>query len=304
MRENTADLAHSIRSEHGEGPVWDDRRACLYWVDISGRAVHRFDPSSGRDVAVHVDQRVGAVALRTDGTLLVAAERGLAVLDPDEVPVAAPGSPDGPVLLDMAVAIEADRPDMRANDGAVDPAGRYWIGTMALDARAGAGTLYRVDTDRSVHPQLTGLSVSNGIAWAPDGTQAWFVDSPTQRVDELVVDPDNGDVVERRPAIDLSGVPGVPDGMTIDAEGGLWIAMYGGWQVRRYGPDGEVDRVVRLPTAKPTSCALGGNDLDEVWITTTTEDLDGDELDAQPEAGSLFTCLADVPGVPARRSAV
>lgn len=303
MRETTADLAMSIRSEHGEGPVWDDRRRCLFWVDISGRAVHRFDPVAGRDVAVGVDQQVGAVALRSDGTLLVAVERGLAVLDPDRV-LGEGERPTGPVPLDMVVDIERDRPDTRANDGAVDPAGRYWIGTMALDAREGAGTLYRVDADRTVHPQLTGLSVSNGLAWDPAGNRAWFIDSAAQRVDELVVDPHGGDVVDRRPAIDLSGVPGVPDGMTIDAEGGLWIAMYGGWQVRRYGPDGEPDRVVRLPVAKPTSCALGGADLDQVWITTTIEHMDDEELEAQPEAGSLFTCSADVPGVPARRTAV
>ncbi len=299
MRETTADVGLAVDAEHGEGPVWDVDRQRLHWVDIVGRAVHTFDPSDGVDVCRRLDQQVGAVGLRDDGSLLVAAERGLGVLDPDD-PVDDPARPH---LLAITVPLEADRPDTRANDGACDPHGRYWIGTMAHDDHPGAGTLYRVDRDGSVHPQLGDLTVSNGLAWAPDGATAWFIDSADGRVDRLVVDPDSGDLRERRPFLDLSDAPGDPDGMTIDAEGGLWIAMWGGWQVRRHAPDGRLDIVVSLPVSHPTSCALGGPALDQLWITSSPRDLDEAGRREQPSSGSVFTCAVDVPGVPEPRVA-
>lgn len=300
VRELDVEVALAEPAEHGEGPIWDVDRGVLHWVDILAGGVHTFDPASGRDVVRTLDQQVGAIALRDDGSLLVAAERGLGVLDPDD-----PGPVDArTTVLDVVVPIEPGRPDLRANDGAADPHGRYWIGTMAHDDRVGAGTLYRVDEDGSVHPQLTDLTVSNGLAWAPDGATAWFIDSPTRRVDRLLVDPDTGDLLERRPWLDLSDAPGVPDGMTIDAEGGLWIALWGGREVRRHDPDGRLDVVVAVPCDHPTSCALGGPDLDRLFVTSSRRDLDDAARREQPHAGALFTREVDVPGVPCDRAAV
>ncbi len=299
MHEDRARLALEVHPEHGEGPLWDDRRQRLFWVDVTGGAVHVLDPATGDDVEIRVDQQVGAVALREDGSLVVAGERGLAVLDPDAHPGSAAG--EGPVVLDVVVPLESDDDATRCNDGTVDPHGRFWIGTMAHDHRPAAGTLYRVDADRSIHRQVSGLTISNGIAWSPDGSTAWFIDSASGWVDVLTVDPGSGDVQRRRPAIDLHAGPGVPDGMTIDAEGGRWVAMYGGWQVRRHGPDGHLDTVITLPVAQPTSCALGGPDLDELFITTTPENMDAATLAEQPLSGSLFRCTVDVPGLPPDR---
>lgn len=299
MQEDRAELVLEVHPQHGEGPVWDERRQRLFWVDIAGRAVHVHDPTTGDDVEIRVDQQVGAVALREGGTLLVAAERGLAVLDPGSTRGTAPD--DDPIVLDIVVPLESDKAATRCNDGAVDPHGRFWIGTMAHDHRPATGALYRVDADRSVHRQLSGLTISNGMAWSRDGATAWFIDSTSGWVDMLAVDPDTGDVQGRRPAIDLHRGPGVPDGMTIDAEGGRWVAMYGGWQVRRHGPDGALDAVVTLPVAQPTSCVLGGPDLDELFITTSPENMDAETLAEQPLSGSLFRCTVDVPGLPPDR---
>ncbi|MBA3367585.1 MAG: SMP-30/gluconolactonase/LRE family protein, partial [Geodermatophilaceae bacterium] len=204
--------AHAVT---GEGPVWDVDAGQLIWVDIPSGEIHRFDPADGTDRVTHVGQPVGAVALREGGGLLLAVRDGFTAM--------AGGSDEVEDLrLTMIAAVEADRPENRMNDGKVDPAGRFWAGTMALDSAPGAGTLYRLDTDRSVHPTLTGLTISNGIDWSPDATTMYFIDSTPGTVTAYDYDQHSGSISQPRTVIEIPPEDGLPDGMTVHAEGCLW----------------------------------------------------------------------------------
>jgi len=259
--------------------VWDGGRGGLWWVDIPRGEVHFLDPSTGRDQRWEVRQPVGTVALTRQGDVLLAMRDGLTVAGGDlaQTPVrwTLPGEPDG----------------NRPNDGRVDSRGRFWIGTMALDKHAGAGSLYR--TDLSSNPPeivrvLEGVSISNGIDWSPDDDLMYYADSPTGRVDVFDWDPKAGTVSRRRPFVMVAAGDGVPDGLCVDADGYVWIALWGGAAVRRYRPDGALDREVRLPVSQVTSCAFGGQHLDELFITTAAGGLTEEQLAAQPMAGAIF----------------
>jgi sugar lactone lactonase YvrE len=205
--------------------------------------------------------------------------------------------PSGVNLRPLA-AVEADRPGTRFNDGKCDPAGRFWAGTMAYDETPGAGTLYRLDPDGRVEPMLAAVTISNGLAWSLDGRTLYYVDSPTRRVDAFDHDPAGGMLTNRRPFVELGpGEPGVPDGITIDAEGHLWVAFWDGWAVHRYQPDGTLDAVVPDPVARPTSCAFGGVDLADLYVTSASIGLSPAELAEQPHAGGIFRARPGVPGL-------
>lgn len=281
-----ADVAVHTHPEHGEGPAWDDRDGSLLWVDIPGRSVHRHHPRDGTDVVVTLDHQVSAAVPRARGGLLLAVEDGLAYLGDGEA-------------LDLFAPVEADDPSVRFNDAKCDPAGRFWAGTMAFEATEGAGRLYRLQPDGSVEQVLDRLTVSNGMAWTSDRRTMYFIDSPTAGIDAFDYDLDTGTIRNRRQAIDLAeSRPAVPDGMTIDAEDCVWVAMFGAGQVRRYIPDGRLDRVVPLPLSNPTSCVFGGADLAELYITTSTWHLSDEERAGQPLAGAVFCCRPGVAGTP------
>jgi sugar lactone lactonase YvrE len=178
-------------------------------------------------------------------------------------------------------------PTVRMNDGACDAQGRFFCGSMAYDAATGRGSLYRLDPDLSTHRVHSGITISNGIDWAPDGACAYYVDSATQRID--ICSPD---LAERRPFVQISEPTGTPDGLTVDAEDGVWVALWGGFAVHRYSPDGELDQVIALPVAQVSSCAFGGADLSTLFITTSAEGLGVPE----PAAGSLFAIEPGVQG--------
>jgi sugar lactone lactonase YvrE len=259
--------------------VWDERNGCLYLVDIVGGDVHRFDPRTGdASTVAHVDGTVGAVALTTAGSLLLAAGTQLVL--------------DGSVVAEME-----DADGVRFNDGAVDAAGRFWIGTMALDESPGGGTLYRVDGDE-LTPALSPVSISNGIDWSLDGTQMYYVDSTAQRIDVFAFDAATGSISDRRAFAEIDPVDGTPDGLTVDAEGHVWLALWDGWALRRYRPDGTLERIVDLPVSRVTSCAFGGDDLGDLYVTSASTDLSDAELRAQPHAGSLFVFRPGVSGRP------
>lgn len=271
----------------GEGPWWDARTAALLWVDVDARVVQRLDPASGRTVTRSVDQKVGAVVARAAGGLALALEDGVWVTDTDLGP-------------DRRLApIEPDDPRARLNDAACDRAGRLWVGSMAHDFRAGAGSLYRVEPDGSVERVITGVSISNGIDWSPDDRRMYFIDSATRRIDVLDYDLATGRATGRRPLIELPGDAGLPDGLTVDAEGSLWVATWDGWSIRRYSPMGALDRIVRMPVARPTSCAFGGPDLADMYVTSARGGLSTSELAAQPLAGALFVVRPGVRGLKA-----
>jgi sugar lactone lactonase YvrE len=179
------------------------------------------------------------------------------------------------------------------NDGACDPQGRFWCGSMAYDQREGGGSLYRVETDGSFATALSDVTISNGLDWSDDGATVFYVDTPTGRIDNFTFDPATGGLGERRTFVEIDPGVGRPDGLTIDAEGGVWVALWEGGAVRRYAPDGALDAVVSLPCGQVTACTFGGDDLDELFITTSREGL---PPGADPAGGALFRCRPAVRG--------
>lgn len=259
----------------GEGPVWDPRSSTLRWVDIERGEVHRFDPATGTDTFFEVGAMVGCVAVRAAGGLVLGAADGLYTCRDD----------GGQLTLLHKVDC-----DGRFNDGKADPWGRFWAGTMVRED--GTGALYRLDPDHSLHTMVTGVSVSNGLGWSPDGTIMYYTDTRTGGVDAFDHDPSSGTLSGRRRLITEDR--GWPDGLTVDADGCLWVALWDGWGVRRYAPDGRLLTTVEVPAQRVTSCTLAGTTL---YITTARVGLE--DFGDQPSAGSLFAHDAGVAGLPA-----
>lgn len=287
MTHPAVELVLDARADLGEGPRWDAARQRLLWVDIMRGRVHAFAPSTGACRYVAVGRPVGALAGARDGSLMLAVAGGFARLDLDSE------------TFEMQAAAEADRPQNRMNDGACDGAGRFWAGTMALDEGPGAGALYRLDPDLTVHTMLTGVSISNGLDWSLDGRRMYYVDSPTRRIDVFDFELATGSIANRRTFVDVPADAGVPDGLTLDAEGFVWLALWGGAALRRYAPDGTLERVVPLPVTHPTSCAFGGAGLDELYVTSARRPLSAEEKARQPQAGGVFRLRPGVVGRPA-----
>jgi sugar lactone lactonase YvrE len=281
------ECALDAKAELGEGPVWDPDAACLYFVDIERGVVHRYDPATGGSRSFQAGAMVGAVALTGAGDLDLAVRDGFARLDPRSGGVRA------------LAAVDADRPDLRMNDGKCDPAGRFWAGTMAIDERPGAGALYRLDPDGRVHLMLTDVSISNGLDWSDDGRLMYYVDTPTRSIDVFDFDTATGAIANRRSLARVPHGAGWPDGLTLDADGGIWVALWGGGAVRRYTQDGTLDLVVNVPVTYPTSCAFGGPDLGDLYVTTAATALTPEERRHEPLAGGLFRSR---PGVHGRRA--
>jgi sugar lactone lactonase YvrE len=274
--------AAAAPSELGESPVWDAARGELHWVDIDRGLVHR--RGAGRpDVTLDVGQPVGCAVPRAKGGLALALRDGFAVLPPGE---------DGPARL--VAPVEAERPSTRMNDGACDARGRFFAGTMSLAGDTRSGALYRLDPDLSVTRVLPGVSVSNGIGWSPDGALLYHVDSPRGRVDVYDFDSARGTLAGRRAVIPVAPDRGVPDGLTVDAEGGVWVALFGGAAVHRYAPEGTLEEVLELPVSSVTSCTFGDADLATLYVTTATRG-----AAHEPLAGALFACRPGVAGLAA-----
>ena len=278
------ELALDIRAELGEGPLWDDRRQRLLFVDIMRGHVHEFDPAAGTDRIVEFPWPIGAVALHEDGGWVLAAANGFYSANP------ATGE------TRLIAEVEADRPDNRMNDGYVDARGRFWAGTMNMNKVRHEGTLYRLDADGTVTPMVTGVSTSNGIDWSPDNRTAYYVDTPTGRIDTFDFDLTSGVLGHRRPFVEIASDDGSPDGLIVDAEGFVWVCLWKGAAVRRYSPDGRLDTVIPMPVAKVTKCAFGGPNLDELFITTAWTGLSEAERTQQPLAGGLFRVRPGVRG--------
>ena len=266
-------------AEHGEGPVWHPSFDGVRWVDMQAGDI--LELAGTEDVRrTHVGTVAACFRPRRDGGIVLADQRGF-------------------VLLDEAMQVERrlpevwDDPGIRMNEGAADPAGNFWAGSMAYDQTPGAGALYRLAPDLSVEKVLDGVTVSNGFGFSPDGMRAYYVDTPTRKID--VFDHRDGTLSGRRTALRIVEGPGSPDGLTVDAEGCVWVALYGGAAVHRYTPDGELLAAVPLPVGQVTACTFGGPELDRLYITTSRENLDADARAAQPLAGALF-CV-DLPGV-------
>ena len=285
------DIAFDAGATLGEGPVWDEEQQWLLWVDILPGLVHRFDPATGSDDIFGVGKPVGSASLRRGGGLVLAVEDGFALLDP------------GWQRFDQVAVVEHPGPPARFNEGKCDPAGRFLAGTMAYDQTAGAGSLYRLDPGLAVTKLLDGVTISNGLAWSADGTTMYYIDSPAQGIDAFHYDVETGRLANRRRVVDIPAAAGLPDGMTIDADGCLWVALYGGSAVHRYAPDGHLDATVRFPATNITCPVFGGRDFDQLYVTSARDGLDERQLAAQPHAGAVFAVDVGARGLPGLRFA-
>ncbi len=264
---------------HGEGPVWSEAWGGLRWVDMLDGDIMslRDDGSIERR---HVDQIAALVRPRRGGGAVLAIECGFALEEPD-------GTLNR--LGDLWVG-----EDIRMNEGGCDPDGRLYCGTMAYDKSPGAASVYRLDPDGTVRVVLEGVTISNGLDWSPDGSVAYYIDTPTHQVS--VFDSDKG-LTERRTFVETPAERGGPDGLVVDEQGGVWVAFFGGGVVHRYTVGGELDEVIEVEARQVTACTFGGPDLDRLYITTSRENLDPDD---DPLAGSLFTVVPGVRGMPVR----
>ncbi|HET7929730.1 MAG TPA: SMP-30/gluconolactonase/LRE family protein [Actinomycetota bacterium] len=278
------ELVLDARAELGEGPSWDPATGRLIWVDITAEVVHRFDPATGGDERFEIGQPVGAAVPTSGGRLALAISDGFALLDP------ATGA------VERIADVEVGLADTMMNDGKCDPAGRLWAGTKDANGSRPLGSLYRLGADRGTMRMLTGLTVSNGLGWSPDRRAMYFIDSPTQRVDVFDFDLDGGEIANRRTLVEIPNAWGLPDGMTVDEDGFLWVAFWGGSAMRRFDPMGGLASTVEFPVSQVTSCAFGGEDLSDLYVTTARDGLTESQLAAQPLAGALFTLTPGVRG--------
>ena len=272
-----------------EGPCWWAEKQVLLWVDIEASRIGLFDPQTGRNNFLHLPAHVGAVVPTSAGDLLLATATGFLRLDPSTGVVTLLSDP------------ELDRPGNRFNDGKCDPWGRFWAGTMAYDFEPQAGALWRVNADFSCVRQRQGLTISNGLAWSQDRGTLYVIDSPTLNV--LAFPLTNAGEIAGEPSICVQ-IPedwdAVPDGMCIDAEGMLWIALFGGGCVTRWDPvSGQRLERLALPCRQVTSCCFGGPHLDQLFITTARREMDAAAIKAEPLAGGLFQADVGVKGLPA-----
>lgn len=286
----SADVVLDAGAALGEGPVWDPTADQLLWVDCADGSVHRFDPGTGVDVAVNTGQRVGSVAVRRRGGLVMAAGSGFAFLD------------EHAGAIESVAQVEADPSAYVMNDGACDVAGRFWAGTASTDERPTAG-LYRFDTDNTVTRVVSEVRMSNGIGWSPDNRRMYYVDSRTQGLDVFEFHGDDGTLGQRRRLVEFRADLGIPDGLAVDVDGCVWLALWGPGLVHRYSPKGGFDRAVSVPAAHTTSCAFGGPDLDVLYITSAGVGLTEQQSSQQPHAGALFAVTPGVQGLPSYRYA-
>ena len=286
---SSIDTVLDERARLGESPVWSGHENVLYWIDIDSRLVHRTDPSTGHDETRVVDGRPGSIALTSDpDRLLVAIEHDLAEL------TWSTGE------LHQRHVLEAGSPPTRMNDGRTDPGGRFWVGSMDDPSGSGAkaGFLHRIERDRSHQIMETGVGVSNGLAFSPDGSVMYWADTTRQAVWSYDYDVDAGTRRNGRLFLDFSDLPGRPDGACVDETGCYWVACVYGWTLLRATPDGTVDRIVELPLEKPSMPAFGGTDLGTLFVTSISSSGSSPASPGQPLAGALLAIDPGVYGTP------
>lgn len=268
----------------GEGPIWHPIEQVLYWVDILEGRLHRFDPHSGDHQVFDVGVIVGSMGLRAGGGFVMATGRGFAFWNPETAQMEFIGDPD-----------PSEGTDARFNDGKTDPQGRFWAGKMSGKPE---NSLFRLDPDRSIHRMERGISVSNGLGWSPDLQIFYYTDSDARLIYAYDYDPGTGNISNRRDFTRIPQGEGVPDGLAVDLQGYLWSARWGGWKVVRYSPDGQIDCEIPMPVEFPTSCAFGGENLDELYITSAWVEVQPGGRDQQPWAGDVFRLKPQVKGLP------
>ena len=271
----------------GEGSIWDEKRQCLFWLDILNCQLHRFDPGIGSDEVFPTGSQPGTAVPTREGELLLALETGIHRMSLDT------GSM-------QCLVNPLPGPPIRFNDGKCDPSGRFWVGTLSMDGARGKAQLFRYDADGSLREMLSGVSNSNGLVWSSDRRTMYYNDTPTRCVQAFDYDNATGSISRQRVAFSIAEGEGMPDGMTIDAEDKLWVALWGGSEVHRYDPlSGELLARVKLPAPHVSSCAFGGPDLRTLFITTARSEMSEEDLERFPLAGNLFAADVGVAGVPA-----
>jgi sugar lactone lactonase YvrE len=272
----------------GEGPYWVPEDDCLLWVDIRRGQLHRTYFPSGETATMDLGAASAAFPA-VGGGILTAGGNRLALHLPAE---------RGAQWTTRVIAEVPAREGVRFNDASVDPAGRVWVGSMHIDETEPLGELYRLDPGGALTTVVKGVTVSNGLGWSPDGTRMYYADSPMRRVDVFDYDPAVGEAFKRRVFADLSAFDGVPDGLTVDADGYVWVAIWGGGVLRRFAPDGTQDAVLQVPVSQPTSCAFGGPGMGDLYLTSASVGLTEAELKAQPLAGRLLRLRPGPVGLP------
>ena len=275
----------------GESPIWSPDEQALYWVDIQNAMIHRLDQKSGERRNWPVETEIGSIGFGPDGKLICGTRMGLAWYDFETHKLEVIADPEGDKQWNT----------IRLNEGKVDRAGRYWCGSMEDPGHGPKGSLYRFDANGDCKKFLTDLQVPNAICWSPDNSVMYFADSYEGRIRAYDFDLAEGEISNERVFVDTSDEEGHPDGATVDAEGYLWSAQIFGGKVKRYTPDGAVDRVVEIPTSRVTCCAFGGTNLDVLYVTTASFGMDRDALAADPMAGKTFTINVGVKGLPEPR---
>ena len=277
-----------IRAGLGESPIWDAREKALWWIDGRKPSINRFDPATGLNRAVTPPEPVHAIALTQSHRLLCALEASLVFMDCET----------GAVQR-LAAPIEGVADNL--NDGACDRAGRFWVGSKARDWVTPVGALFRWDPDGSLHRLDEGFKLSNGMGWSPDNRTMYFIDSAPGEIYAYDFDLATGSPRNRRTLVRVAEEHGLPDGMTVDAEGFLWVAQWSGGCIVRYDPDGKPERVIPMPVRRPTSVTFGGPDLTMLFVTSGTMRMSEAELVAEPLAGSLFALDTGIRGLPEPR---
>jgi sugar lactone lactonase YvrE len=280
-----AEVEHvlAVQNSLGEGPVWHSGEKALYWVDIENFCYFRFDPKTNALEKVDVGVKIGTLAFRASGGYVLATANGFATWDATTRNLHQLGDP------------EADRPNSRFNDGAVDRRGRFWAGTLGAPPN---NALYRLDPDGRIHTMETGLQLSNGIGWNPDGKIMYLTDTNPGIIYAYDFDEETGSITNRRIFAQSSDRNGWPDGLTVDQDGFVWSARWGGSCIERYDPDGKVERTIPIPARSPTSMAFGGDDLRDLYITSARNALKEEERKHPSADGDLFCLRVDVGGFP------
>ena len=282
-----AKLLIESKSPLGEGPIWDMERQLLWWTDILRGVVHCYNPADYSNRIWEIGQMVGTLVTAKSGGLVLAAQNGFLRFDPE--------TGETETIVDP----EPDKPENRFNDGKCDPAGRLWAGTMPITEDSATGSMYCLHPDGHVEKQGGDYSIPNGIVWNAEATVMYHIDSPTRRVDAWDFDNATGTISNRRAAIEIQDEGAFPDGMAMDTEGKIWVALWGGWSVVRFDPETGVELArIPVPVSRTSACAFGGPDLDELFITTAKKDITEADLEKEPLAGCVFKARVEVSGLP------
>jgi sugar lactone lactonase YvrE len=279
------ELVIDSKSDLGEGAFWNYKTGELIWVDITGQILNFYNPVLRNNKEMFTGQMIGTVVPAESGQMIVALQNGIYMLDPET------GSKK------LMVDPEENIPDNRFNDGKCDPAGRFWAGTMSLTGKKRAGALYRLDPDSSVHKMEENVTTSNGIVWSSDKMKMYYIDTPTRKVMAYDYDNESGDIRNPQVAVEIPADMGAPDGMAIDEDGNLWIALWGGSAVGCWNPQsGDLIRTIEVPAKNVTSCAFGGDDLGTLYITTARQNTSDEDLKKFPHSGGVFKVRPGIKG--------